>query len=151
MNRLNHRIAPYILIFALCVMVDSVNAALYKWVDIEGNIRYSERKPVYDEFEELKPPSNVDTESAIETFEGKQKKAADLEGKKKEEAELARIDAENAERKKSNCQLARDRLASYDKPNMILFHEDGSRAMVTKEERQGQIGIANDMIKEFCN
>ena len=151
MNILNNRIAPYILIFALCMMVDSVNAALYKWVDIEGNTRYSERIPVYEEFEELKPPSNVDTESAIKTFEGKQKKAADLEGKKKEKAELARIDAENAERKKSNCKLARERLSIFSNQSVTITKDDGSQGLANRAERQEQIAEANEMIKEFCN
>ena len=49
-----------------------------------------------------------------------------------------------------NCQMARERLASYTRPRVRFVQEDGTRVTATEEERQEQIKKSEDMIKEFC-
>lgn len=151
MNRLNRSVYSGIQVFALCVMVGNSHAALYKWVDDEGNTHYSERLPADVVVEEIAPPSRVDTESANKQLEGQQKKAADLEARRKEKAESDRFDEQNAKIKKGNCEKARAGLASLARPSVRFVQEDGSRIRATEEQRQEKIAEANKMIQEHCN
>lgn len=151
MNKLNRNVYSGMQILAMCMMIGNVNATLYKWVDAEGNTNYTETRPVDFDFEEIQPPPEVDTETAIEQLKADQKKANDLERQRKAKAENQKIDEQNAIIKKKNCEMARERLASYARPGVRLVQEDGSRIRATEEQRQEQIAISNDMIKKFCN
>lgn len=71
----------------------------------------------------------------------RQRTAADAEKKLIEEDKQAR---------QQNCQLGRDRLASYERPGVLLVQPDGSRIRATEEQRQEQIKQSQDIIAEFC-
>ncbi len=81
-----------ILVGLLCGMsASSVQAAtLYKWIDDEGNIRYSDRIPITDVKKEHQKLNNqgivIDTKAAARTEE---ELAAEAEAKKAEELRLA--------------------------------------------------------------
>jgi uncharacterized protein DUF4124 len=151
MNKLSHVVYTGIQIFAMCLIVGNAHAALYKWVDDSGGTHYSSNRPAGVVVEEIQPPPKVDTEAANKQLEAQQKQAADLEGRRKAKAENKQIAKQNAKIKKKNCETAKARLASYARPSVRLVQEDGSRLRLTEEQRQKQIAISNEMIKEYCN
>ena len=61
-----------------------------------------------------------------------------------------RLIQENKQARQQNCQLGRDRLASYERPGVLLVQPDGSRIRATEEQRQEQIKLSQDIITEFC-
>jgi len=151
MNRLNRSIYSGVWVLAFCMIAGNVHATFYKWVDEQGATNYSEWEPIGIEAEEISPPPGVDTEAAIRDLEEQQKKITNLQNSRKVKANIDQIDEQNAEIKKRNCETARTRLASYTQPRVSFLQEDGSRNRATEVERQAQIAISNEMIKEYCN
>lgn len=46
-----------LLLTTLMIFVSSASAGLYKWVDDEGNVHYSQKRPINKQFERLKAPA----------------------------------------------------------------------------------------------
>jgi hypothetical protein len=143
------RLPQYLLLFLLA---GNASAAMYKWVDEEGNTHYTQSPPPGDvQAETIAPPPRVNTRNAVEQLKEQQEKADELRNQRLEVAEEQRKNEEELARKKANCELARKRLASYEEPRVKFVQEDGSRVRATEEERLEQIKISQEMIDEFCN
>ncbi|MFT5425501.1 MAG: hypothetical protein ACI9ZT_000432 [Gammaproteobacteria bacterium] len=152
MKRFNQSLYIGIQIFAMSMISVSANAALYKWIDDEGNTTYSEKRPPDVEVEEISPPPKPPTDAGeVENLDSVLKKASENDERRKEKAEDARIEEENKKINKKNCEIAKNNLASYVRPQVRVEQEDGTRAIATEEYRQEQIAKSNEMVKEYCN
>ena len=148
----HHRIIHHILrLILLYFVAGHCYAAMYKWVDEEGNTHYSEKPPVEDvEVKTIKPPPKVDTERALKEL-GERKKWINEtdEGKAKQAEEQADVD-KKASTQKANCDLARNKLARVNANPRVYSGEGEDRRRIGEEERQAKIAEANKMVKEFC-
>ena len=78
MGRLNRSIYSFIQIFAMCLLFSSAHAALYKWVDADGNTHYTQQPPPGDiDSETIKPPPRIDKEGALKDLDEKHKYMGD--------------------------------------------------------------------------
>ena len=48
-----------LLLTAMIIFASSASAGLYKWVDDEGNVHYSQKRPVNKQYERLKAPTSA--------------------------------------------------------------------------------------------
>ena len=140
------------LILALSAASPMAGAAIYKWVDSEGNTHYTASPPPDDvESKKIQAPPAVDTEGAQKWLDGQQKQsqrsAEQQTGEKKQATESAQEQADKAEK----CASARKRLTSYQRPRVNEIKADGSRRVVPEEERQAEIKKAQDYIQQLCN
>ena len=151
MKRFNQSVYIGIQIFAMSMISVSANAALYKWIDEEGNTYYSENRPPDVEVEEISPPPKPPTGgSDVENLDSVLKEASENDERRKEKAEEARIDEDNKKINEKNCEIARRNLASYDRPQVRVVQADGTRAIATEEYRQEQITKYNEMVSQYC-
>lgn len=125
---------------------------MYKWIDAEGNTHYTQSPPPDGiEGESIKPPTRVDTESAVKALD-KQKQATDKlrEGRitAKEEKQKAE---EDALAQLQECEQAKKRLASYQRPRVNIINEDGSQRTIPEEERQAEIKKSQAYVDKACN
>ncbi|MEE9160400.1 MAG: DUF4124 domain-containing protein, partial [Gammaproteobacteria bacterium] len=112
MGRLNRSIYSFIQIFAMCLLFSSAHAALYKWVDADGNTHYTQQPPPGDiEGETIKPPPRIDTKGALKDLDKNQKYLGDQQKDRGKQAEDREFEEANAAIRKSNCQLGRDKMA----------------------------------------
>ena len=154
MNRFN--VAVPSSVRALCfllLLAGNAQAAIYKWVDKDGNVQYTQTPPPEGmTAETLQPPMvDVNSDTAIKQLNEQQHQLKDLDKQRQEQSEQEAKVAEAQALRQKNCQTAKDRLASYEKPRGIrLEREDGTRERISEEERQEQIKISEDMIKEYC-
>jgi len=136
----------------LLLFAGSASAAMYKWVDEDGNTHYTQSPPPGDiQAETIGPPPEVDTKQAVKQLQEQEKKLEEFEKQRQETAEEQRKKEEEIARKKANCELGRKRLASYTEPRVKFVQPDGTRVRATEEERQEQIKKSQEMIDEFCN
>jgi hypothetical protein len=136
----------------LLLLAGNASAAMYKWVDEDGNTHYTQSPPPGDiQAETIGPPPKVNTKEAVEQLQEQQQKLEEISKQKQEAIEAQSKADEELARKKANCELARERLASYTEPRVKFVQADGSRVRATEEERQEQIKISQEMIDEFCN
>ena len=86
-------------------------AEMYKWVDDEGQVQYSQSPPPGRPAQTIKPPPKVDSKAAREKLK-KQLQEFEVRGdKRQEQAEADQKTQEQAGERKADCEAARERLA----------------------------------------
>ena len=153
MNRFNVAVPSSIGMLCIYILLaGNAQAAIYKWVDENGDVQYSQTPPPSGVAGETiePPPQTVDTETATKQLNEQERQFEELRKQRQEQADKEAQAADELALQQKNCQMARDRLASYDRPRVQFVQEDGSRVRGTEEERQEEIKKSEDMIQEFC-
>lgn len=152
MNRLNLSIYSVIQIFVLCVVVSNSQAALYKWVDADGNTHYTQSPPTGGiEADVIKPPPKIDTNKALDKLEEQQKYLDGLQEEREKQAKKQQNEEANEAIRKSNCDLGKDKLTHLtDIPRIQKVDKDGNVSRLTEEERQAKIKKAQELIDKEC-
>ena len=126
-------------------------AEMYKWIDDEGQVQYSQSPPPGRPAQTIEPPPKVDSKSAREKLK-QQLQDFELRGDKRHEKEEAdQKTQEQAGERKAACEAARDRLTRLEShPRIRRVEKDESRTRLTEEERQAAIAEARKKIEEHC-
>ena len=149
---LKRTIALCAAVLPLLTAVDAL-AAMYKWVDADGNVQYSQHRPIGDEdVTTIKPPSKVDTGAAQKDLDGKKKKLGDLQEGRDKAAEDAKKEAGKTALYKSNCETSRAKFNNVQNARRIrAVDEEGNITRATEEERQRRIKAAQANIAKWCS
>ena len=126
-------------------------AEMYKWVDADGKVHYTqERPPPGVKGDTIKPPPPVDSEAAAKQLEAREALLKDArEGREKGAAD-AKQAADDKAFNEENCRRARQTVAAYQVPNALVSQPDGSRKRYTEDERLKGLADAEARVKEFC-
>ena len=144
------KIAP--LFFVTSLMFSAPNHAenVYKWVDEEGRIHYSDIKPNKNNVEEFKVRGNKNTSKGESVFE----KTADLDARKQEELEnKAEALQANTERRQQDarCQAIRDNLKKMNENSRIKIMENGETRFLSPEEIDERKNSYQEMLESSCS
>ena len=152
MNRLNRSIYFAIQVIVLFLVVGNSYAALYKWVDADGNTHYTQNPPPGGiEADVIKPPPRVNTEKARNQLEEVQKYLEEIQEERSKQAKKEQNEEANEAIRKSNCDLGRDKLTRLtDIPRVQTTDKDGNVSRLTEEERQSKIKAAQELIDKDC-
>ena len=131
-----------LLLTAMIIFASSAFAGLYKWVDDEGNIHYSQKRPRDQQFERLKAPTPA-PESSEPLYQTKTKKS-------KNTNTTATETAKNKEVRATNCTNAKKNLNTYQVYRR-LRDKDGNVTVIDDKERTLQIERSKKAISDFCN
>lgn len=139
-----------ILITALVWSLGASATNTYKWVDKDGNVHYSQKRPESSNYEKMKiktapgrsepAPVSTPNTSAVGTNASKSDSAAVL---KKEVAK-------NEDIRKQNCDVAKKNLQAYTVYRRVRM-PDGSVRILADDERAKLITESKASIKEFCD
>jgi hypothetical protein len=149
-----HHLRKTCLFFASLLFCLTSSADIYKWVDENGQVHYTQQAPADKTAKQIKtpPPPPLDTENSQKQVDDLIRRQQEAEAQKKQEKAERRERAQEAKAKKENCQTAR---TSYqrvkDNPGRRMMKEDGSVVYPTKEERQQTLDGLQKQINEFCN
>jgi len=140
------RLTIFLLMLMLC---SAASAKLYKWVDTDGNVTYSERKPPDRQAEELKlrgvaPVSKEQARERLDELKGN----ADLPRKDREFKQT--VSTETAERDKrlaQNCETHRENLRVLQNAPRVKG-SDGS--FLDDKARAAQMDRAQKEIESNC-
>lgn len=144
------------ILFLLLLVPASAAAEIYKWIDEEGNVHYSQQRPPADaqpkSTETIKVNSGAASEADLKGLQRdieRSNKIFEDRAKQKEEQEQAA--AEQAIRKQ-NCEKVRLNLQKLQEVQRV-FHtdEEGNRVRVGEEQRQADITRAQEQVEEWCN
>ena len=131
-----------LLLTAMMIFASSAFAGLYKWVDDEGNVHYSQKRPADQQFERLKAaPAAPDSDKPLyqsSTPSDTPNKAVVAETEKNE-----KIRAEN-------CAKAKKSLANYQ-IHRRMRDKDGNVTVIDDKVRASQIEKAKEAINSYCN
>lgn len=140
-----------VFILTLFAFGQDAAAEIYKWVDADGNVQYTQHPPPPGiEGESIKPPPKISSDKAVKQLESqlqreqKQQERRNKAADKRREAEQERAEYARA------CEQARQRLNQAQRPRVRTANPDGSRTRLSEEDRQKIINQANKDIEEYC-
>ena len=128
-------------------------AKLYKWVDEQGNVTYSQTKPPDRESETIRLRSATLDSSGAEDKLDDLNDRAESQRKDREVAEnSATATAANAERKANNCGIARENMRILRTTSRIRTKDTGGEAYFLDEAGiQAKIAESQQQIDDNCN
>jgi Skp family chaperone for outer membrane proteins len=128
-------------------------ATIYKWVDDNGEVHYTQVPPQNREYETLKQASApADDPDRIRSGLKEQVDAMDkAQEERKEEVKDAEQWSNIQKRRRENCEIAKKNLANlHQGGNKAFMTPDGEVIRLTDDERQRRIDEANKQIEENC-
>ena len=144
------KIAPLFFVTSLLFSAPNHAENVYKWVDEEGRIHYSDIKPNKNNVEEFKVRGNKNTSKGASVFE----KTADLDARKLEELEnKAEALQANTERRQQDarCQAIRDNLKKMNENSRIKIMENGETRFLSPEEIEERKNSYQEMLESSCS
>lgn len=128
-----------------------VQAKIYKWVDDQGNIHYTQTPPLGGKTEVIHTrPDPKDASQAgarlqqqLEEFDKR------YEARVKAEQERKTVQ-QHKQVKQVNCAAAKQNLSTLQNRGRIKIREGDTYRRLTEEERQTKINEAKKQIGEFC-
>jgi ABC-type proline/glycine betaine transport system ATPase subunit len=131
-----------LLLTTMMIFASSAFAGLYKWVDDEGNVHYSQKRPLNKQFKKIKAPAPAPVNNTpLYQTDSKQNEANDT---------TATETAKNNEARAKNCANAKKNLNAYQVYRRIR-DKDGNVKVIDDKEREKQIAQAKQAINDFCN
>jgi len=132
-----------------------VSARIYKWVDEDGNVQYTQTPPPENarqlDVKVYPGPGEAGAEEDAESDDGEQ---AGKEGEQPTEEQKARqeqLAMEQAEQKKKNCETVRNNLKLLEAGARVhTTDEDGNQVFLDDEARQQALERNREQVKEFC-
>lgn len=140
---------PLLLLFST-----ALPAAMYKWVDENGETHYSQYPPPDRDYEALEPPPPPasDAGQAQQELEGLlQRQDEERQARQTAEEEAAAAE-QQAEQRQKACAAARHNLEILTTGGRKrITGPDGVARYLPEEERQAKIAEAQKQIEEYCN
>ena len=131
-----------ILLTAMIIFASSTSAGLYKWVDDEGNVHYSQKRPLDQQYERLKAPAPA-PENSTTLYESAKQKSPTNNVVDTETAKNEKIRAEN-------CANAKKNLSNYTVYRRFR-DKDGNVTNIDDKVRAKRIEEAKQAINDYCN
>ena len=135
--------------FFYCV---ATQAELYKWVDENGDVHYTQTKPNANiSVESIKPPPSVDTENAASQFDDRQKLLDSYATQRDEDKKRREHELKEKQKAKQNCQNSRDILTKLQTIRKVNIGDDGTDDLATEKTKQEKMKQVKENIKKWCN
>ena len=132
-----------LLLTTLMIFSCSASAGLYKWVDDEGNVHYSQKPPLEQKYKRLKAPAPAPApENSQSPYPSTSKNI------KKDVT--ATETAKNKKLRDLNCARAKKHLNTYQVYSRIRG-KDGTIKIISDEERARETQKAQQSISDFCD
>jgi hypothetical protein len=146
----------------LCLIlffIGLADAAIYKWIDKEGNVHYGEFPPPECEAQEVSPlpgPTIEETERAQERLKKlreQQRRRAEIRRQAKEvERQKKEEEKQNRIYRKKRCIMAWQNLHVLElKRPVYHINEDGERVYLDDETRSAEINRLREEIEKYCD
>jgi hypothetical protein len=129
---------------------------VYKWVDDNGAVHYTQVPPQNREYETLKqataPPAGDDPDSIRSNLKEQVDAMDKQQEEKQEEVKDARQWSRIQKLRRENCAIATQNLANLNQGGQKAFMTpDGEVLRLSDDERASRIDQANMQIKENCD
>lgn len=146
---------PQAFAFAFAVLLSPAVAAgvnIYKWVDDEGNVHYTQSPPQDRSSELLAPaPGPADPREAIEALDEMHRKADEMRQQRLDRQSEQQREQDLASRKRANCEQARNRLEQLrTSQRPYTMDASGERVRMSEEQRAAAIRQAEANVAENC-
>jgi hypothetical protein len=137
---------------ALLVAAAPAGATMYKWVDKNGKVVYSDQPPPADVKSEIvKPPPPPVNPNAARELADKELEIRQRDKKRADDAQAAEKARAEAERRRENCAQARGQLqALQQNANVVRYNEKGERIVLDDAARREAAERQQQAVLENC-
>jgi hypothetical protein len=140
---------------SLLIMITSASAGMYRWVDDQGNVVYSQQPPPDNRASKNIAPPPPPAESPEDSLEKSRElnKKLDAIQKERNKARQERLKAKSERKeRKARCSSAQKDLKTLmERPSNTLYRTgEDEWQRFTQEERSERIGKLKEVIKENC-
>lgn len=127
-------------------------AAVYKWVDDQGNVHYTQIPPPERKAQALSlpPPPPEDGAGSGEMLKEEMEAFNERQQAREKRAQERRQAEDEAARRQALCEQARANLQTLTSRGQVRILEGETTRMLSEEERQAEIAKARRQIEEFC-
>ena len=151
MKSINQSLAVIAVLTGVFTYTGYAPAAMYKWVDKDGNVNYSQSPPPGSKADIVKPPPRVDTNQAIKQFKERNKQFDERVKARQQESKKASQKADKKAKMKKNCDIAKGRVQQLvNGYQMSTYDKEGNRIRMTEDQRQAKIAQAKKDVAEHC-
>ncbi len=152
--------ARHLAILALLLPLVAPAAGMYKWVDKDGNVHFSDRPPEEEQasVEELEldldldPGREAEGATRLEDSQNRldQRRQTRTAAEERRAKQLAEAEKKAAQRQ-AQCHLARSNLQVLQEQRPVFtFNEQGERVYVEDQQRQARIREFEDAVRQYC-
>ena len=147
------RLATIALAAALCAALPAQAAKLYKWVDDQGNVTYSERKPQNRQAETIRlRDATLDSSGAQEKLDQLNDRANSQQKDREFAKNSTTATAERNERMANNCKIARENMRILRTTSRIQDKDaDGEGYFLDEAGIQAKMAQTQQQIDNNCN
>ncbi len=147
------RLATIALAAALCAALPAQAAKLYKWVDDQGNVTYSERKPQNRQVETIRlRDATLDSSGAQEKLDQLNDRANSQQKDREFAKNSATATAERNERMANNCKIARENMRILRTTSRIQDKDaDGEAYFLDEAGIQAKMAQTQQQIDNNCS
>jgi hypothetical protein len=146
---------PYSVLAALllCSAITATSGEVYRWVDDQGRVQYSDQPPAGAKIQKItpKPSSGAQPKSGPKSY---QEQDQEFRKRRVEEAESAKKQADTereAKAKQKNCAESKAQLASLQSGGRITRTNDkGEREFLDEKAIEGAIAEARKAVGDWC-
>jgi hypothetical protein len=146
-----HSVAGALALAAMALALQA-SAALYKWVDANGRVVYSDQPPAGNFKTEIvgaaAPPSNPD---ALKELAGKEAEFKKRQADKAEDAKKGEKARADAQKLNAQCAQVRAHLANLQRSDYVVMHrlnEKGERVAMDDAMKKAEAERLQQLIKE---
>ena len=144
----------FTLVFALALLFapPAVDAQVYRWVDDQGRVHYSDRAPPGRASETVAIDSRpTDLEARLIDQMAREERLRLMNEDRADDVADEAADQEHRARLARACEQARIRVASIESARRLSrVEEDGSRRVYSDDERQAVLLEARGQVSEWC-
>ncbi|HDY85644.1 hypothetical protein LCGC14_1169020 [marine sediment metagenome] len=149
---------PHLRLICLTFVLSSLFATtsfaeIYKWIDKDGQINYSQQAPqgVTATIIKAPPPPAIDPNAAQQKIDQLITQQESDEQMRLEQQNQQKVEAKNELIQQQNCTIAQQQLEQYqNNPGRRLIDADGNATRITEEERQKKIEELQKNVTEYC-
>ena len=147
------RLASIALAAAVCAALPAQAAKLYKWVDDQGNVTYSERRPTNRESETIRLRSaTLDSSGAQEKLDRLNDRADTLQKDREFAGNSATATADRNERLANNCKIAQENMRILRTTSRIQDKDaDGEAYFLDEAGIKAKMADTQRQIDNNCN
>jgi hypothetical protein len=154
MPRTNDRSAgttAFVFAAALLAAAPAANAALYKWVDANGRVVYSDQAPLGNVKAEIvggaPPPANP---NALKEMQGKDAEFRKRQLDRADDAKKVEASRSDTQKLAAFCQQVRGQIAALGRVDTVLFriNDKGERVPMDEAARRAESERLEQMMRE---
>ena len=147
MKKYHYLIKFFLLGGTIFVLASTSYADVYKWVDKDGTVQYSDQPPLSGDAKKMKrkskdaaepasAPASSNTAAPAKSIADQELEFRKRKGEKEEAEKKQKNDAEMAQKNKAYCDGLRGNLRSHsDGTRLVRYNEKGERIFMDDKER----------------